>query len=284
MFKQPDKSALNIYINSLFDINNSCQLIKKSTPFKQIEKFFSIYDWIDTTNYYRNIEELQVAFSPFLQKNEKGNYDILENKISYQKQEDILHELFHVSSTSRDGLKIIGGFSQFSGKNTAFDEGVTEFFTILAYQPTTYYPIETLIAELLSYTYGLKIYKFYFNSNYNSFIKQFSNFKPIEDIIIKLDDFQKLYKDYFGNPNCNKELTNKRLELAIKDILKNIINIVYTNEREKEKNKLSNFKDDLYNMLKNRNILNGYIVSFNVEEYMLNVLTALIDNNSKRSR
>ena len=54
-----EETVVNLYINSLFDLYKGNYSLKKSAPFIKIVKFFDIYDWINTTAYYRNLNDLK---------------------------------------------------------------------------------------------------------------------------------------------------------------------------------------------------------------------------------
>ena len=116
--------------------------------------------------------------------------------------------------------KAKSGFVTSSEENVALDEGITEYFaTLVEPSEKKYYPIETLVVELLAYSYDLYIFKDYFTADYQSFLNQFPNPEAINRLSKKLDIH---YMEYDNTSSKSSPLQQKKIELLQKDIIKDI--------------------------------------------------------------
>lgn len=276
-----EKSILNLYINSLTDAFHGGTIIKKSAPFVKIVKFFQLYDWINTTAYYKNLTDLKCQYAFYIDSGDDAIYETTDNVIKYKDEKAIVHELFHMASNPyRQPTQ--SGLVTKNGQNIALDEGVTEYFaTIVEPTPKVYYPIETLVIELLVNSFGLAIFKDYFNADYNAFLSNFKDQGAINRLAKKLDFHHESYIDS-NKKELNDPLQQKRLELLQKDIIKDVITIIYENETSKKTNKLDELEFIVASAIKNRKIEHGYNANYNLLEYAKNIIKSIREQEKKK--
>ena len=276
-----EETVVNLYINSLFDLYKGNYSLKKSAPFIKIVKFFDIYDWINTTAYYRNLNDLKCQYTFFLPEGEEAFYDTIDNVIKYKNTTSIIHELFHMASNPYR-CKAKSGFVTSSEENVALDEGITEYFaTLFETREKKYYPIEILVVEILAYSNDIYIFKDYFTADYQSFLNQFPNLEAINRLSKKLDIH---YMEYDNTSSKFSPLQQKKIELLQKDIIKDILTIIYENELNKKNNNLDELSFIVEDAIKSRKIENGYIAQYDLLNYANNIIKSLQEKEKKKRR
>ncbi len=265
-----DKSVMNIYVSSLFDKFNKTSSFKDSSSFKKIERFFSLNDWINTTNYYKNLESLKCDFDVFsIGSNNDAEYLYEENKIRYSNASSLVHELFHVAS-SKDRT-YCGSVSLFGGK-TALNEGFAEYFTSLVDGgDSSYYPIEKTAVAMLVYTYGVEMFKEFFNANYQGFLNQFSTDTELSKVLRVIDSLEEHYQTY--SSSSFSKMVRLRLEIYQKDIFKQLCDIIVYHEGIKGNNDISMIKDDIIKISSDMQL--ARFIDFDFTKYIDNVFSGI---------
>ena len=195
----------NGLINSLKD-----KYYKKGYKLEDKEEFGLVYNAIgrlgmDKTNFIVQLQSLTML-KENNPESEISGYNPKTNTINYAKEDDIIHELFHMASLKNgnpdSGIVLVEDDFR---SNFGMNEGITDYFTELAKNDAPCcYPFEKLVAQSLCFLFGKDIFKGYFNNSYNEFINAFPEDIRIDiiDILSNLDEYnsltQSIYsKDFF---------------------------------------------------------------------------------------
>ena len=186
-----------------------------------------IVDFIDRmknrnlSKFYYNLEDLELKVGTekeFVNKNAGAEYDLFTNIILYKKdrlEENIMHELIHVSTRLELRDRILVGFLQLFDSGYGIGEGLNEGYTALqddryfldyapdkAFQQNNIYPTLKYICNILEYLvtkdqmedyfYDANLYGLFKElSQYSSYRKTY-NFLMNTDYLFKLTDKQAL--------------------------------------------------------------------------------------------
>lgn len=104
-----------------------------------------------------------------------STYNPSFNSIVYTDNDELLHELFHMSSSNGNNKST--GITKFIGDtkiNIGLDEGITDIFASLIDKNSTCNNIlEKICAQIFLDAFGFKIFNGYFNNSYHEFINNF---------------------------------------------------------------------------------------------------------------
>ena len=207
--------------------------VSDKDEFKMVLDTLNKYN-MPTNNFNNNLSSLAIR-NISEEPNEsmivtEGSYDALNNTINYLGTfEDLIHELFHMSSNKIDSTRNMGMMFEKNGRRIgiSINEGITDLFT--SYTVKNYdfkYPIEALFVQLLSEVYSDSLFKYHFLEKPRAFYDCFKeDMQSMSQIIVKLDDFS---SSIGGNVHMSREkfidfctsyleLMYKKGELIVKD-------------------------------------------------------------------
>lgn len=207
----------NGLINSLKD-----KYYKKGYKLEDREEFGIVYNTLerlgmDKSNFIMQLQSL-VIIKENNPSSDISGYNPKTNTINYAKEEDLIHELFHMASLKNGSLDsgIVVVEDDFRS-NFGLNEGITDYYTEVAkVDAPCSYPFEKLVAEALSFLFGKDIFKGYFNNSYDEFINSFPEEIRVDiiDLLSNLDEYnqltQSIYsKDFFPEDiESVQEITN----------------------------------------------------------------------------
>ena len=142
---------------------------------------------LSTINFDKNIKELRVSKSN--DERVPGQYNKTRNKLVYKDKDSYIHELFHVSSSDKDkdsstGIRLKDGDRYLM---IGFDEGITDYLTVLSGAEPSDYGLLRLCAELIVLNSGIDILNPYLENDGHKFRSLFSY--RFMQVIISLDSY-----------------------------------------------------------------------------------------------
>lgn len=140
-------------------------------------------------------------------KNMSSVYDNKHNRLSISNLNDIIHELFHISSSNRETSGII-----LNREFYAMNEGITDMLTNMT--DSNYlikYPMEEACASIFILLFGSEILEGYTKHSFDIFINKipFKSRAIVINFLRKLDAFENLYLKYLNEqklPNSSFDL------------------------------------------------------------------------------
>lgn len=197
----------------MIDINNLGSFIDqlrndkyaKSYRISDKKEFEAIYTFLKQNSFPSENFEKRIDNIIIINDEIKGyvaaNWNASKNTLTYGDKINLIHELFHVASTSDNsetpGITKYEKSSDPLGKTKigyGLDEGITDMFTqIVDPNAPSGYPFERICAETLKEIFGIHIFDSYFNNSYDEFIKSFpDNIKyNIISLMNYLDEYNK---------------------------------------------------------------------------------------------
>lgn len=225
----------NSLINSL-----KSQYYKKGYKLEDKEEFGIVYNTINNLGMDKSNFLIQLQSLIILKENnpesEISGYNPKSNTINYAKEEDLIHELFHVASLKSgnpdSGIVVVEDDFR---SNYGLNEGITDYFTELAkHDAPCCYPFEKLVAESLCFLFNKDIFKSYFNNSYDEFINSFPEEIRIDiiDLISNLDEYNDLTQSIYSNDFFPDDLMF--LQEITESILKGLCNISEYSDKNKD--------------------------------------------------
>lgn len=223
-------------------INNlKSQYYKKGYKVDELPEIKEVYDLLERSNLPKGNFLLQLQ-NLILLKQENSDYTAAgynpkTNTITYEKEIDLIHELFHVASTENESKAC--GITQYDEgsnvkENYGLDEGITDMFADMANSNVPCgYPFERMCAEMLRNTFGLQIFNGYFENSFDKFLAGFPEEvqESIEDLVSTLDEYQDLTKLIYAGESTFEDITS--LEELNEYIMETLIIISETMGKEK---------------------------------------------------
>lgn len=267
--------------------NNRYKIIY-STPYRQIHKYLKELSPSYAKNFMKNIKYIEIDYDKETCEmfNSLGAYTSFYNAIIYRDSHErvLTHELFHMASTNIDSntnyntgiINIPNHNSKKRNKGTILDEGITQDITNHARKiiDCNIYPFPTFIASLLHFSYGIKIYKPYFQCDYSKFVNQFDDRLTIKKLINNLEKMN----EYENRNNHKKD--NQTMFYYMKKTLENAIDLVYYNEIKKKNYNLDTLIYEIYHIIENRKLDMFYDTKF-IYEVILERLNKLEKQNKQ---
>ena len=90
--------------------------------------------------------------------------------------------------------------------------------------------------------------------------------------------------EYDNTSSKSSPLQQKKIELLQKDIIKDILTIIYENELNKKNNNLDELSFIVEDAIKSRKIENGYIAQYDLLNYTNNIIKSLQEKEKKKRR
>ena len=143
-------------------------------------------------------------------------YNNKHNRLSISNLNDIIHELFHISSSNRETSGII-----LNREFYAMNEGITDMLTNMT--DSNYlikYPMEEACANIFILLFGNEILEGYTKHSFDIFINKipFKSRAIVINFLRKLDAFENLYLKY---------LNEKKLPNSLFDLFENLITTLF---------------------------------------------------------
>ncbi|MDD6272599.1 MAG: hypothetical protein PUA90_03665 [bacterium] len=137
-------------------------------------------------------------------KNMSSVYDNKHNRLSISSLNDIIHELFHISSSNRETSGII-----LNREFYAMNEGITDMLTNMT--DSNYlikYPMEEACASIFILLFGNEILEGYTKHSFDIFINKipFKSRAIVINFLRKLDEFENLYLKYLNEQKLPNSL------------------------------------------------------------------------------
>ncbi|MGM9878092.1 MAG: hypothetical protein ACI33S_05515 [Bacilli bacterium] len=137
-------------------------------------------------------------------KNMSSVYDNKRNRLSISDFNDIIHELFHISSSNRETSGII-----LNREFYAMNEGITDMLSNIT--DSNYlikYPMEEACASIFILLFGNEILEGYTKHSFDIFINKipFKSRAIVINFLRKLDTFENLYLKYLNEPKLPNSL------------------------------------------------------------------------------
>lgn len=203
----------NELINSL-----KTKYYKKGYNLEDKKEFGIVYDTLDRIGMDKSNFLAQLQSLTIIKENDPNSeisgYNPKTNTINYTKEEDLIHELFHMASLkegkSDSGIIVIEDDLR---SNFGLNEGITDYFTELAkFDAPCSYPFEKLVAESLSLLFGVNVFKGYFNNSYDEFINSFPEEIQIDiiDLLMNLDEYNQLTQSIYSNDFFPEDIESVR--------------------------------------------------------------------------
>ena len=270
--------------------NNRYKIIY-STPYRQIYKYLNRLSPSYAKNFMINIKYIEIDYDKESCEmlNSQGIYTSLYNAILYKDSyEGILtHELTHMASTNISSttnystgiIAIPNHHCKKRNKGTILDEGITQDITNHARKivDCSVYPFPTFIASLLYFSYGIRIYKPYFQCDYSKFVNQFDDRLTIKKLINNMEKMNE-----YENRNKHKR-DNQTMLYYMKKTLENAIDLVYYNEIKKKNYNLNTLIYEIYYIVENKKLDMFYDTKF-IYEVILERLNKLEKQNKQKSQ
>ena len=162
---------------------------------------------------------------------------------------------------------------------TILGEGITQDITNHARKivDCSAYPFPTFIASLLYFSYGIRIYKPYFQCDYSKFVNQFDDRLTIKKLINNMEKMNE-----YENRNKHKR-DNQTMLYYMKKTLENAIDLVYYNEIKKKNYNLNTLIYEIYYIVENKKLDMFYDTKF-IYEVILERLNKLEKQNTQATK
>lgn len=262
--------------------NNRYKIIY-SSAYRKLNAFFRNMPYSYSKNFCRNVNNLEIVYNKEICEmyNFYGMYKPYDNLILYKDSHDriLIHELVHMASAN---IKLKSnshsGITTYIGekiKNNSLDEGLTQNITnnIIKTIDFSIYPFPTFIASLLQMSYGIKIYKYYYQGNYNKFINQFEDRLTIRKLINNMEKMEK----YENRSNHKKDVQKMNHYMARS--LENAIDLVYYNEIKKDNYNLDTLIYKVYYLVESQ-ALNMFYDT----KYIYTIILERLNKNEKLNK
>lgn len=270
--------------------NNRYKIIY-STPYRQMYKYLKGLSPSYAKNFMKNIKYIKIDYDKETCEmlDSLGGYISLYNAIIYRDSHEriLTHELTHMASTNIDsttnyntGIMTVSNNSfKKRNKGSILDEGITQDITNHARKIIDYsiYPFPTFIASLLHFSYGIRIYKPYFQCDYSKFVNQFDDRLTIKKLINNIEKMNE-----YENRNQHKK-DNQNMLYYMKKTLENAIDLVYHNEVKKKNYNLDTLIYEIYYIIECKKLNMFYDTKF-IYEVILERLNKLERQNKQNKQ